>query len=44
MVNVARGAMLAVGCVQAQKCHTDACPTGVATQNRWLSPRAGPTV
>jgi glutamate synthase domain-containing protein 2 len=37
MVNVAREAMLAVGCIQAQKCHTDTCPTGVATQNKWLA-------
>src|SRR5215217_6562286 len=37
MVNVAREAMLAIGCIQAQKCHTDTCPTGVATQNAWLS-------
>lgn len=37
MVNVAREAMLAVGCVQAQKCHTGECPTGVATQNPWLA-------
>jgi glutamate synthase domain-containing protein 2 len=37
MVNVAREAMLAIGCIQAQKCHTDACPTGVATQNAWLA-------
>ncbi|BBZ01802.1 FMN-binding glutamate synthase family protein [Mycolicibacterium chitae] len=37
MVNVAREAMLAVGCIQAQKCHDDSCPTGVATQNAWLS-------
>lgn len=36
MVSVAREAMLAIGCIQAQKCHTDACPTGVATQNPWL--------
>ncbi|MDF3312440.1 FMN-binding glutamate synthase family protein [Rhodococcus sp. T2V] len=36
MVNVAREPMLAVGCIQAQKCHTDRCPTGVATQNAWL--------
>jgi glutamate synthase domain-containing protein 2 len=36
MVNVGREAMLAIGCIQAQKCHTDRCPTGVATQNRWL--------
>lgn len=36
MVNVAREAMLAVGCIQAQRCHTGRCPTGVATQDRWL--------
>lgn len=36
MVNVGREAMLAIGCIQALKCHTDRCPTGVATQNRWL--------
>ena len=33
----AREAMLAIGCIQAQKCHTDPCPTGVATQNPWLA-------
>lgn len=37
MVNTARGAMLAIGCIQAQKCHTDRCPTGVATQDPWLT-------
>ncbi|MEL4504457.1 FMN-binding glutamate synthase family protein [Luteococcus sp. H138] len=37
MVHVAREAMLAIGCIQAQKCHTDECPTGVATQNKWLA-------
>ncbi|MGY0490114.1 FMN-binding glutamate synthase family protein [Streptomyces sp. WG-D5] len=36
MVNVAREAMLSIGCIQAQKCHTDKCPTGVATQAPWL--------
>ncbi|MGH3425551.1 MAG: FMN-binding glutamate synthase family protein [Nocardioidaceae bacterium] len=36
MVNVAREAMLSVGCIQAQRCHTDRCPTGVATQDPWL--------
>jgi glutamate synthase (ferredoxin) len=36
MVNVAREAMMAIGCVQAQRCHTGRCPTGVATQNPWL--------
>lgn len=37
MVSVAREAMLSVGCIQAQKCHTDTCPTGVATQKGWLT-------
>jgi glutamate synthase domain-containing protein 2 len=32
MVNVAREAMLAIGCIQSQRCHTGRCPTGVATQ------------
>jgi glutamate synthase domain-containing protein 2 len=36
MVNVGREAMLAIGCIQAQRCHTGSCPTGVATQSRWL--------
>ncbi len=36
MVNVGREAMMAIGCIQAQRCHTDRCPTGVTTQNRWL--------
>ncbi len=31
--NAARGFMFAVGCIQAQHCHTDKCPTGVATQD-----------
>lgn len=29
----ARAMMFAVGCIQAQKCHTNACPVGVATQD-----------
>ncbi|MEL3945051.1 MULTISPECIES: FMN-binding glutamate synthase family protein [Streptomyces] len=37
MVNVGREAMLSIGCIQAQKCHTDACPTGITTQNPWLT-------
>ncbi|MCW4457285.1 FMN-binding glutamate synthase family protein [Microbacterium sp. MPKO10] len=31
--NSARSMMMAVGCIQAQRCHTDRCPVGVATQN-----------
>jgi hypothetical protein len=37
MINVAREAMLSIGCIQALKCHEDTCPTGVATQNSWLT-------
>ncbi|MCA9188684.1 MAG: FMN-binding glutamate synthase family protein, partial [Planctomycetales bacterium] len=36
MINVGREAMLAIGCIQAQRCHTGHCPTGIATQNKWL--------
>ena len=32
--NAARGFMFAVGCIQSQSCHTDRCPTGVATQDK----------
>jgi len=31
--NAARGFMFALGCIQAQHCHTGHCPTGVATQD-----------
>ena len=31
--NSARGFMFALGCIQSQSCHTDRCPTGVATQD-----------
>jgi hypothetical protein len=33
----ARAMMFALGCIQAMKCHTNACPTGVATQNQELA-------
>ena len=31
--NSARGFMFALGCIQSLSCHTDRCPTGVATQD-----------
>ncbi len=31
--NAARAFMFALGCVQSMKCHTGACPTGIATQD-----------
>jgi len=36
LIHVARESMMAIGCIQAQKCHTGFCPTGVATHNAWL--------
>ena len=32
-VNTARGFMFSLGCIQALRCHTNTCPTGVATHN-----------
>jgi glutamate synthase domain-containing protein 2 len=43
MVHVAREPMLSIGCIQAQRCHTGHCPTGVATQSRWLMRGLDPT-
>lgn len=37
IINVAREAMMSIGCIQAQVCHTNRCPSGVATQNKWLT-------
>ncbi len=37
LIYVAREAMMAVGCIQAQRCHTGHCPTGVATHSTWLT-------
>ena len=31
--NAARPFMFTLGCIQAQRCHTNTCPTGVATQD-----------
>jgi glutamate synthase domain-containing protein 2 len=33
LCNCARAMMFALGCIQAQQCNTNTCPTGVATQN-----------
>lgn len=35
MINVAREAMLSIGCIQAQRCHTGHCPTGITTHQPW---------
>ena len=44
MINVAREAMLAIGCIQAQKCHTGHCPAGVATHHVWLQRGLDPAI
>jgi glutamate synthase domain-containing protein 2 len=36
LCNSARGMMFALGCIQALECHTNTCPTGVATQDPQL--------
>lgn len=43
-INVAREAMMSIGCIQAQVCHTNTCPSGVATQNKWLQNGIDPTL
>jgi glutamate synthase (ferredoxin) len=43
LVAVAREGLLAIGCIQAQRCHTGHCPTGIATQNKWLMRGLDPT-
>lgn len=35
-LNAARAMMMATGCIQSLRCHTNTCPTGVATQNPQL--------
>ena len=44
LVNVAREAMMAIGCIQAQICQTNRCPAGVATQSKWLQAGINTTV
>jgi len=43
IIHMAREAMMSIGCIQAQKCHDNHCPVGVATQNKWLQSGLDPT-
>ncbi|MDA0316593.1 MAG: FMN-binding glutamate synthase family protein [Bacteroidetes bacterium] len=43
-INIAREAMLSIGCIQAQECHTGHCPTGIATQSAWLQRGLDPSI
>lgn len=42
-VNIARGFLLSMGCIQAQQCHTNRCPTGITTHSKWLQAGLDPT-
>lgn len=42
-INIARGFLLAMGCIQAQECHTNRCPTGITTHSPWLQAGLDPT-
>ena len=44
VINVAREAMMSIGCIQSQLCHTNRCPSGVATQNKWLESGIDPSL
>jgi len=44
VINVAREAMMSIGCIQAQVCHTNKCPTGIATSSKWLQSGIDPTL
>jgi glutamate synthase domain-containing protein 2 len=44
VINVGREALLAIGCIQAQRCHTNHCPTGITTQHPWLIRGLDPTL
>lgn len=44
LIHVAREAMMSIGCIQAQVCHTNTCPAGVATQSKWLQAGIDPTL
>ena len=44
IVNIGRGFLFSIGCIQALKCHTNECPTGVATQSPWRQRGLVPSV
>ena len=44
IIHIAREAMMSIGCIQAQVCHTNSCPAGIATQNKWLQGGVDPTL
>lgn len=44
VVNVGRGFMFSIGCIQALRCHTNNCPTGITTHKKNLQGGLDPKV
>lgn len=44
VVNTGRGFMFSIGCIQAMRCHTNKCPTGVTTHKKSLQKGLDPKV
>jgi len=44
VVNTARGFMFSIGCIQALRCHTNNCPTGVTTHKKNLQGGLNPKI
>ena len=42
-VNIARGFLMSMGCIQSMLCHTNHCPTGITTHSPWLQAGLDPT-
>lgn len=42
LIQVAREALIGIGCIQSQKCHTNNCPTGITTHKKWLEKGLAP--
>ena len=36
MIAIGRESLFSIGCIQARLCHTNRCPAGIATHNKWL--------
>lgn len=44
MINIGREAMISIGCIQAQQCHLNTCPSGIATQSIWKQSGLNPAL
>lgn len=44
LIQAARESLIGIGCIQAQKCHTNNCPTGITTHKQWLEKGIDPEI